>query len=169
MSDLISVGTGFNTYEEQDKILVGISGGVNSSVCVNILQQQGFSVEGVVIDFSHEYENTVKMASEVAKKLGIPLHVENCHDLFSQSDCKCETEDIFKILLDVADRLGINYIATGHYAKVDTNDNGIYYIDKAESAECDQSYMLDKLSQNVLERLSLPLGEFLKEDINEMV
>ena len=66
---------GFNTFEKQDKVLVGMSGGVDSSVTVRILQDQGFSVEGAVIRFSPVHEAAVSAARQTADTLKIPLHV----------------------------------------------------------------------------------------------
>ena len=66
---------GFNTYEKQDRVLVGMSGGVDSSVTVRILQEQGFAVEGAVIRFSPVHEAAVAEAKAAAKTLGIRVHV----------------------------------------------------------------------------------------------
>ena len=63
---------GFNTYEKQDRVLVGMSGGVDSSVTVRILQEQGFAVEGAVIRFSPVHEAAAAEAKAAAKTLGIP-------------------------------------------------------------------------------------------------
>ena len=185
MNDNICAGNNFSTFEEQDKILVGLSGGVDSSVCIQILKDQGFAVEALVINFSPSHEKAVDAAKVVAAQLDIPLHVENCYDLFEekvitpfcQDYCNgvtpnpcviCNPNVKFKLLIKVADSLGINLIATGHYARVDEGENGIYYIQKAVSTARDQSYMLYRLPQDVLSRLCLPLGEFEKPDIREM-
>ena len=68
-------GLGFNTFEEQDKVLVGMSGGVDSSVTVRILQEQGFAVQGAVIRFSPAHDAAVAAAQETGAKLGVPVHV----------------------------------------------------------------------------------------------
>lgn len=185
MSDEILAGTGFGTFEKQDAVLVGLSGGVDSSVCIRILQQQGFSVTALVIDFSPAHHKAVEAAKAVAGQLHVPLVVRECHDLFHQevitpfceSYCKGETPNPcifcnpavkFRILCEEADKRGISYIATGHYARVEACADGIFRLAIAESAARDQSYMLYRLGQEVLSRLCLPLGEFEKDDIREM-
>lgn len=80
----------------------------------------------------------------------------------------CNPAVKFQALLTAADRLGIQYIATGHYARVELGEDGVSRICQPESAARDQSYMLGRLDQQVLSRLLLPLGEFEKEDIREM-
>ena len=184
MSDEICSGAGFGTYEEQDRILVGMSGGVDSAVCVRILREQGFDVRGVVLRFSPAHDAAVAAAQKAAAQLGVPLTVEDCSERFERavvgpfcaSYCEgktpspcvlCNPAVKFRALCDAADRMGIRYIATGHYARVDEKD-GVYYIAKAESETRDQSYMLYALGQDVLARLCLPLGEFEKDDVREM-
>ncbi len=178
-------GNGFDTYEAQDKVLVGMSGGVDSSVTVRILQEQGFAVTGAVIRFSPSHDAAVQQAKATAKQLGVECIVLDTQDLFDanvvqpfcESYCKgktpnpcilCNPSVKFAALLTAADKLGIQYIATGHYARVETDNDGVSHIYKAISTARDQSYMLYRLEQDVLSRLLLPLGEFEKEDIREM-
>ena len=184
MTDEICCGSSFGTFEEQDKVLVALSGGVDSSVCIQILRDQGFDVQAVVIRFSPAHDAAVRAAQTVARQLGVPLIEEDCTEEFEQqvvepfcaqycagrtpSPCVlCNPRVKFAALARVADRLGIRYIATGHYARV-TEENGLYYVRAAVSPERDQSYMLYGLPQNILARLCLPVGEFEKSDIREM-
>ncbi len=177
-------GTGFSTFEQQDKVLVALSGGVDSSVCVRILQDQGFDVSALVIRFSPAHDKAVEAAQAVARQLGVPLTVEDRTERFERevvtpfcesycagvtpSPCvMCNPLVKFRALADAASRMGIRYIASGHYARV-TEQNGVYYVRKALSQARDQSYMLYRLPQDILSRLCLPVGEFEKTDIRDM-
>lgn len=181
MSDEISAGTSFGTFEVQDPILVALSGGVDSSVCIQILREQGFKVQAVVIRFSPAHDAAVAAAQAVARQMGVPLTVEDRTQAFERevidpfcaqycagrtpNPCVlCNPRVKFAALARVADRLGIRLIATGHYARIE-EENGFYYVRSALCAERDQSYMLYGLPQEVLSRLCLPVGEFDKEDI----
>ena len=75
---------GFNTFEKQDKVLIGMSGGVDSSVAVRILHEQGFSVQGAVIRFSPAHNAAVDAAKASAETLQIPLHVIDAEQAFEQ-------------------------------------------------------------------------------------
>lgn len=184
MSGEISAGTQFGTFEKQDKVLVGLSGGVDSAVCVQILRDQGFDVQAAVLRFSPAHDGAVAAAVKTAEQLNVPLTIEDCSALFDSAValpfceryCAGETPSPcvlcnplvkFKTLTAVADRFGIPYIATGHYARVEEN-GGAYYVSRAESAARDQSYMLYRLPQEILSRLCLPLGDFEKDDIRAM-
>ena len=185
MSETLLPGSGFDTYEEQDKVLVGMSGGVDSSVAVRILQQQGFAVTGAVIRFSPAHDAAVEAAQKAAKQMGVECIVLDAQELFEQevvtpfcadycagrtpNPCvRCNPAVKFTALLAAADKLGIQYIATGHYARVEVDGDGVSRIHLPESAARDQSYMLSRLDQDVLSRLILPLGEFEKDDVREM-
>lgn len=78
MNDTFLPGNGFDTYESQDKVLVGMSGGVDSSVTVRILQQQGFGVMGAVIRFSPAHEEAVAAAHKAAQQLGVECITLGC-------------------------------------------------------------------------------------------
>lgn len=176
---------GFNTFEKQQTVLMGMSGGVDSSVAVRILQDQGFAVQGAVIRFSPAHEGAVAAARESADTLGIPLHVIDAQDAFErfviqpfcESYCAGKTPNPciacnpfvkFRLLSEKADELGCSWISTGHYARVQVDNDGISRIAVPESAARDQSYMLYRLPQDILRKLILPLGEFEKDDIRAM-
>lgn len=183
-SDIISTGSSFSTFEKLEKILVGLSGGVDSSVCIQILKDQGFDVSAAVIRFSPAHDAAVEAARKVAAQLNVFCYEIDATEAFEQavvqpfceSYCKGETPNPcvvcnplvkFRLLAEKADELGINLIATGHYARVEEQDDGSYRVAVPESAARDQSYMLYRLDQDILSRLVLPLGEFEKQDIRD--
>lgn len=176
---------GFNTYEKQDRVLVGMSGGVDSSVTVRILQEQGFAVQGAVIRFSPAHDGAVAAARDAARSLGIDVHVIDAAEAFDrevvtpfcQSYCEgrtpnpcilCNPAVKFRLLAEKADELGIPYLATGHYARIERCADGVCRLCTAESAARDQSYMLYRLGPDILDRLILPLGEFEKSDVRDI-
>ncbi len=166
------------------KVLVGVSGGVDSSVCIDLLQKQGLEVEGVVIKFSPSSDEAVEDAEKVCNKFGIKLHVADAQEAFKKhvitpfcenyvngmtpNPCiVCNPLVKFATIIDTADKLGIGYIATGHYAQVEKQGE-TYYVKKAVSLGKDQSYMLHRLPQSILSRLILPIGSYEKPDIRTM-
>lgn len=185
MSDVLFPGNQFSTFETQDKVLVGLSGGVDSAVCVHILKDQGFDVTGAVIRFSPAHDAAVEAAKKAAESLGIPLEVIDASEPFEanvvEPFCKaycagrtpnpcvlCNPTVKMKMLIQRADELGIQFIATGHYTQVEETEPGIYKLRRADSTARDQSYMLYRLDQSVLSRLCLPLGSFCKDDVREL-
>ena len=162
-------------------VLLGLSGGVDSTAAVILLQKQGMDVTGCFIDVTGRDIEGRKAAEKAAKQLGISLVIRDVSQDFSRdiidNFCKeyscgrtpspcviCNPLIKFRVLKEEADRLDIFYIATGHYANVEEDSNsGVYYITKAVSKK-DQSYMLYRLSQPVLSRLLLPLGNMESKD-----
>lgn len=166
MSDTFLPGNGFDTYEEQDKVLVGLGSGRGCRAAVRILQQQGFAVVGAVVRLFAE-DDTAAAAKEAAKALGIQCITLNASELASQLAEEAVSSDLrFPALLAAADRLGIQYIATGHRARVETGADGVHVLCPAEIA--DESARLAALPQETLGRLILPLGDFSPEDVAEM-
>lgn len=168
---------------DYSKVLVGVSGGVDSSVCVDILKKQGLEVLGVVIRFSKSSDGAVSDAQKVCQHLNIPLYVADATDDFEEKVvlpfCSCYVNGQtpnpcvvcnplvkFATIEKMADQLGIGYISTGHYAQVEKVGE-TYYVKKALSLAKDQSYMLHRLPQATLSRLILPLGQYEKPEIRE--
>ncbi|MBO5756007.1 MAG: tRNA 2-thiouridine(34) synthase MnmA, partial [Clostridia bacterium] len=160
-------------------VLIGMSGGVDSTLAALRLREDGYSVYGVVLRMHDHTE--VEEAEEAANALGIPLSVVDCSARFR--DCViadflkeyqkgrtpnpcivCNETVKFRALYEEARRLEIPYIATGHYAKV-AAVNGRYAVCRAADSRKDQSYMLYRLSQDILSALLLPLGDSIKTEI----
>ena len=173
-----------DTDLENRKILVGVSGGVDSSVCVDLLKKQGFEVYGAVINFNDHSDSAITDAHKVCAHLDIAICVIDARENFEknvvQPFCQnyisgrtpnpcvvCNPLVKLKSLCDKADEMGIFYIATGHYAQIIEKD-GLFYVKKATNNAKDQSYMLYRLPQDILKRLVLPLGQYEKPEIRNM-
>jgi tRNA-uridine 2-sulfurtransferase len=168
----------------QEKILVALSGGVDSAVTVLELQKQGFEVIAVHFVMLSSAGASLADAKNIANQLGIELKeidisvdfqakiLDNFIEEYRQgrtpNPCTlCNKEIKFKHLLRVADELGINFVATGHYARISKKDD-ILYISKAKDEKKDQSYFLYRLNQAEIARIVFPLGEFEKTKVIEI-
>lgn len=174
------------------RIVVGLSGGVDSAVSAWMLKKQGHEVVGIFMknwedDDNDQYCSTRQDfldAAAVADVIGIELeHVNFASDykdrVFAEflreykagrtpnPDVLCNAEIKFKAFLDHALRLGAEKIATGHYARV-RSLNGTYQLLKGLDPAKDQSYFLHRLSQNQLSKTIFPIGEILKTEIRKM-
>ena len=152
---------GFNTFEKQDKVLVGLNGGMDAAVTVRILQEQGFAVQAALVHFAGMADDAVETAQNAAKALDITLHVIEAADTAADELLK------FQLLMQTADKLDCRFISTGHYARVE-QDADVCRLRVPEHAECDQTALLEVLPQEILARLILPLGEFDKESVQEI-
>ena len=169
MSDTFLPGSGFDTYEQQDKVLVGLCGGTGCKAAVRILQQQGFAVMGAVVRLCTD-DPVVDAAKEAAKALGIECITLNASELASQlaEETTAPADLRFPALLAAADRLGIQYIATGHHARVETDADGVSHLLPAADAASDESAALAALPQETLARLILPLGDFSPDELSDL-
>ena len=169
--------------QDRKTVMLALSGGVDSSVCAELLKEAGYCVRSVVMQMSDAHTDTVSAAKKAAEALNIPITVLDLREEFKKliiepfidnyknaktpNPCViCNPLIKFKYLKDIADREGCDFIATGHYARVGS-ENDRFFIKKAASAARDQSYMLYRLSQDILSRLILPLGEFSKDDVRK--
>ena len=174
------------------RVIVGMSGGVDSSVAALLLKQQGYEVSALFMknwedDDTSEYcaarEDLVD-AVAVAEKIGIEIDVVNFSSEYKERvfsnflreyqagrtpnpDVLCNAEIKFRAFLDHAVGLGADWIATGHYAQVREMD-GIHQLLKAEDGTKDQSYFLYRLDQAQLARTLFPLGKLYKRDVREI-
>ena len=162
-------------------VLLGFSGGIDSSAAVEELRQSGYRVVALTLDTTGD-ENMVATARKQAAQLSVEHYVKDVRADFQQkiidyfissyasgrtpAPCTmCNPLIKWHHLLLEADRLGIDYIATGHYFNVEECD-GRYYVARALDSRKDQSYYLWGLSQEVLRRVVTPMGQKIKRDIN---
>ncbi|MBI5659677.1 MAG: tRNA 2-thiouridine(34) synthase MnmA [Nitrosomonadales bacterium] len=173
-------------------VVVGMSGGVDSSVSALLLKQRGCEVTGLFMknwedDDDDEYcssrEDLIDAVS-AADVIGIPIEAVNFAKEYKERvfgyflreyeagrtpnpDILCNSEIKFKAFLDHATRLGADAIAMGHYARVRERD-GLFQLLKADDASKDQSYFLHRLNQAQLSGAMFPLGELLKTEVREI-
>ena len=168
MSDAFLPGNGCDTYETQDKLRVSMDGTGDCGVVVRILQQQGFGVAGAVVQLAADQSAWAAAARQAAEALGIECIVLKAEALADQpAEVLGSGNDArFAALLTAADKLGIQYIATGHRARVETGADGVHVLCPAEIA--DESARLAALPQETLARRILPLGDFSPADVAEM-
>ena len=170
MSDAFLPGNGFDTYETQDKVLVSMDGTVDCGVVVRILQQQGFGVAGAVVQLAADQSAWAAAARQAAETLGIECIVLNAEALAGQdADVLGDGgTPLFAALLTAADKLGMQYVATAHRARVETGADGVHTVCPPAGTGSDDSTILAALPQETLARLILPLGDFAPEDVAEM-
>lgn len=180
---------------EKKKVVVGMSGGVDSSVAAYLLKEQGYDVIGVTMQIWQDEEETVQEenggccglsavedARRVAAALDIPYYVMNFKKEFQKyvidyfmdeylngrtpNPCiACNRYVKWEALLTRSMEIGADYIATGHYARIDILPNGRYAIKHSATRMKDQTYALYNLTQDQLKRTLMPVGEYSKEEI----
>lgn len=177
--------------EIKKTVVVGMSGGVDSSVAAHLLIEQGYDVKGLFMqNWQNEpgevctSEEDFNDASKVCDLLGIPLHRANFSDEYwdrvfkdflsehekgrtPNPDILCNREIKFKSFLDYAFKIGADYIATGHYANT-VKKNNVTYLARARDASKDQTYFLHEVSSNEFAKTIFPLANMKKTEVRDL-
>lgn len=177
---------------ENTRVVVGMSGGVDSSVAALLLKQQGYDVIGIFMKnwddtdetgfctATEDYDDVIKVCNQI----GIPYYAVNFEKQYwdkvftyfldeykagrtPNPDVICNKEIKFKAFLEHAMTLGADYVATGHYAQV-KNDDGDYKMLRGVDDNKDQTYFLNQLNQKQLSKVMFPLGELPKPRVREI-
>ena len=180
------------------RVVVGLSGGVDSSVAAFLLQQHGYEVIGLFMKNWHDDSVTISNecpwledsndALLVAQKLGIPFQTVDLSEQYKEKivdymfneyeqgrtpnpDILCNREIKFDVFMKIALSLGADYVATGHYCRKGEIDEGgkvIYQLLSGVDSNKDQSYFLCQLSQEQLSKSLFPIGELTKPEVREI-
>jgi tRNA-specific 2-thiouridylase len=180
------------------RVVVGLSGGVDSSVAAYLLQQQGYEVIGLFMKNWHDDSVTISNecpwledsndALLVAEKLGIPFQTVDLSEQYQEKivdymfreyekgrtpnpDVLCNREIKFDVFMKIALSLGADYVATGHYCKkseIEVNGETVYQLLAGADNNKDQSYFLCQLSQEQLAKSLFPIGELTKPEVREI-
>ncbi|MDI5899319.1 tRNA 2-thiouridine(34) synthase MnmA [Flavobacterium yafengii] len=180
------------------RVVVGLSGGVDSSVAAYLLQQQGYEVIGLFMKNWHDDSVTISNecpwledsndALLVAEKLGIPFQTVDLSEEYKEKivdymfneyekgrtpnpDVLCNREIKFDVFMKIALSLGADYVATGHYcqkSEIEVNGETVYQLKAGVDTNKDQSYFLCQLSQEQLAKSLFPIGELTKPEVREI-
>ncbi len=180
------------------RVVVGLSGGVDSSVAAYLLKEQGYDVIGLFMKNWHDDSVTISNecpwledsndALLVAEKLGIPFQTVDLSEQYKEKivdymfseyengrtpnpDVLCNREIKFDVFMKIAVSLGADYVATGHYCRkntIEVNGNEVHQLLTGKDDNKDQSYFLCQLSQDQLAKALFPIGELTKPEVREI-
>ena len=183
----------FMNKPKEKRVLVGMSGGIDSSATCIMLQEQGYEVVGVTMrtwDVASQFAspeqeepNFILEARALAQKLGIEQHVADVREEFKQVIVKYFIDEymqgrtpnpcvmcnpLFKerLLCEWADKTGCAWISTGHYCRLEKRNDNLYIV-AGDDVTKDQSYFLWRLPQDILRRFLFPLGNYTKQEVRE--
>ena len=175
----------FVHMKKNNRVLLGMSGGTDSSVAALLLQEAGYEVTGITFRFYEKDGNTeyLEDAADLCRRLGIPHLIQDVREEFQERIIRYFIDEYMKgrtpvpctlcnnylkwpLLQEVADREGIYYLATGHYVQKRLI-NGYWHITQGADPDKDQSFFLWGLPQDILERMLLPMGSITKAFVRE--
>lgn len=176
--------------ENGKSVMIGMSGGVDSSVAAALLKRQGYRVIGATMLLWNcgdgcGAKKSAQDAQRVCEKLGIEFYELDFEDIFREkvvdyfigeytrgrtpNPCiQCNKHLKFGALLQKAMDMGIDYVATGHYAKIEQGADGSYILRMSDASKKDQSYVLYNFTQEQLAHTLMPLGEYTKDEVRKM-
>ena len=170
------------------KVAIAMSGGVDSSVAAALLKEAGHDVIGMtmrIIPSDNNSTHAESDAADIARRLGIPHHVLDFRDIFASQIidyfCReyrlgrtpnpcipCNTHIKFGVLWEKASKMGADFLATGHYARIEKDNRDRYILKKGQDRRKDQSYFLYQLTQEQLSHSLFPVGNLTKDEVRRI-